>query len=129
MIKADPDFYYESCLLGWGAGALDDFAPSALEAYRKSWAEPDTIRAMCDDYRAALLYDFADDAADLNRTVDCPALVLFGADGAMAESYDVAQTWEDRLTMMQSQAIAGGHFFPDTNPQDTINALRSFLET
>ncbi|MEP4197336.1 MAG: alpha/beta hydrolase [Aliishimia sp.] len=127
MILADPDTYYESCLLGWGAGVLSEFSPDALEAYRQSWRRPHTIRAMCDDYRAAIEFDFDLDAADLHRQVACPALVLFGAQGKMAECYDVAGTWAPRLADMQAKAIPGGHFFPDTNPRDTIDALRAFL--
>ena len=34
MIAADPNAYYESCLLGWGGAALSDFAK--LDAYRQT---------------------------------------------------------------------------------------------
>lgn len=128
LICTDPDHYFESCLLGWGGADLTGFAPEALAAYRASWAVPETIRAMCDDYRAALSVDFALDDADLARTVDCPALVLFGSSGAMSQHYDVPATWAPRLTNMQASAVPGGHFFPDTNPADTIQALRTFFE-
>ncbi|THH38961.1 alpha/beta hydrolase [Aliishimia ponticola] len=127
LIAADPDFYYESCLLGWGAAKLADFDAAALAAYRTSWQRPETIRAMCDDYRASLTLDFDHDAQDLGRQVTCPALVLYGADGAMARAYDVAATWKDRLSNMTAKGIPGGHFFPDTNPADTLDALQSFL--
>ncbi|MDA7428613.1 alpha/beta hydrolase [Primorskyibacter aestuariivivens] len=129
MIGHDPDHYFESCLLGWGGASLSDFAPEALAAYRQSWRRPETIRAMCDDYRAALLYDFAHDSAEPDARVTCPALVLFGADGAMAKHYDVAATWADKLTDMQSRAIPGGHFFPDTAPKATGEAVLEFLST
>ncbi len=127
LIGSDPDYYFESCLLGWGAAQLSEFDPQALAAYRASWRNPDTIRAMCDDYRAALKVDFALDAADLGRRVACPALVLFGADGAMARAYDVPATWGDRLADIRAAAIPGGHFFPDTAPDATAEALRGFL--
>ncbi|WP_425073282.1 alpha/beta fold hydrolase [Sagittula sp. S175] len=125
MISADPDGYYESCLLGWGGAQLSDFPQ--LDAYRRAWRDPDCRRAMCDDYRAAIDVDFALDAADLDRRVDCPSLVLYGADGAMARAYDVPATWADRLADMRSQAIPGGHFFVDQSPEATARALRDFL--
>jgi haloacetate dehalogenase len=127
MIAHDPDAYFESCLLGWGAAQLDDFAPEALAAYRDAWRDKDTIRGMCADYRAALHYDFDLDAADLSRRVTAPALVLYGAQGAMAKAYDVPATWADRLTNMQHQGVPGGHFFVDQHPQDTLDALLPFL--
>ena len=127
MILADPDAFYESCLLGWGAAKIGDFAPAQLAAYRMAWRDPDTVRGMCNDYRAALTHDFDDDAADLDRKVACPSLVLYGADGAMARAYDVPATWADRLADMQAQGIPGGHFFPDTAPGETTQALLDAL--
>lgn len=127
LIGADPDFYYESCLTGWGSAILDDFDSDALNNYRRTWRNPDTIRAMCDDYRAALQVDFKLDAADLGRMVTCPSLVLYGADGAMAKAYDVPATWSDRLTQISAKGIPGGHFFPDIAPEATTTALLEFL--
>lgn len=127
MIGHDPDAFFNACLMGWGAIESSDFAPAALEAYRTSWRNPETIRAMCEDYRAALDLDFALDAADLDRRLAMPALILFGADGPMAQAYDVPATWTDRLSNMQSAGIAGGHFFIDSAPAQTLEALQAFL--
>ena len=127
LIGHDPDYYYESCLLGWSPAQLSDFDADALAAYRASWRRPETIAAMCNDYRAAPGIDFADDAADLGRRVNCPALVLYGAGGAMARAYDVPGTWTDRLADMRAQAMQGGHFFIDLHPEDTTRALLDFL--
>ncbi|MDU8911300.1 alpha/beta hydrolase [Aestuariicoccus sp. MJ-SS9] len=127
MIGHDPDAYYERCLLGFGKATLDDFAPDMLAAYRDSWRDPECIRCMCDDYRAAIDVDFAHDAADLDRQVTCPALVLYGADGAMARAMDVPATWAPRLADMRAKGVTGGHFFPDQSPEETAAALRGFL--
>lgn len=127
LIGHDPDAYFTSCLLGWGSAKISDFAPEALAAYRAAWRDPDTIRGMCEDYRAALAYDFDLDAADLDRRITCPALVMWGADGAMGKAYDVADTWADRLTNITPAPIPGGHFFVDQHPNETAKALLGFL--
>jgi haloacetate dehalogenase len=127
MIGADPDAFFESCLLGWGGASLTDFDAAALDAYRESWRRPATIASMCNDYRAAIDVDFADDAADLGRRVSCPALVLYGADGKMAQAFDVPATWADRLADMRARTAPGGHFFPDTAPDETAGILLEFL--
>ncbi|OWU83395.1 alpha/beta hydrolase [Oceanicola sp. 22II-s10i] len=127
MIAADPDAFFESCLLGWGAARLEDFDPAQLAAYRAAWRDPDTIRGMCNDYRAALEVDFDLDAADLGRRIACPTLVLYGADGAMAKAFDVPATWADRCTDTEAEGIPGGHFFPDTAPDETAAAMLAFL--
>ncbi|AUC53996.1 alpha/beta hydrolase [Sagittula sp. P11] len=125
MIAADPDAYYESCLLGWGGAQLSDFPK--LEAYRAAWADPECRRAMCDDYRAAIDVDFALDEADIDRRIEVPSLVLYGADGAMARAYDVPATWADRLADMRAGTVPGGHFFIDQSPEETTRALLEFL--
>lgn len=127
LIKADPDYYYESCLLGWGASRLEDFAQEQLAAYRRAWSDEECIRAMCDDYRAAIDLDFGLDQADLGRKVSAPALVLYGADGAMGKAYDVGATWQDRLENYETKGMPGGHFFVDQYPNETIKALREFF--
>ncbi|MFT5342775.1 MAG: haloacetate dehalogenase [Paracoccaceae bacterium] len=127
MIGHDPDYYYERCLTGWGAAKIADFDPIALAAYRQSWRSAETTQAMCNDYRAAIEVDFALDTADLDRRVTCPALVMYGADGIMADLYDIPATWADRLSDMRSCAIPGGHFFVDYTPTQTADALLRFL--
>ncbi|UWR20956.1 alpha/beta fold hydrolase [Sulfitobacter sp. S190] len=127
MIGHDPDAFFNSCLMGWGATQTDSFDSKALAAYRAAWRDPDTIRGMCADYRAALRYDFDQDAADLGRKIDQPSLVLYGAEGVMGLAYDVGATWADRLSNMQVKALPGGHFFPDQYPDETARALLDFL--
>lgn len=127
LIGADPDYYFERCLLGFGKASLSDFSQTALAAYRAAWRDPDTIAAMCDDYRAGLTLDPDMDAQDLGRRVSCPGFVMYGADGAMARWFDVPATWADRLDRMQSAAIPGGHFFIEQSPQDTLAAVQGFL--
>ena len=125
MIEADPDHFYEACLLGWGGATLDQFA--RLEAYRTAWRDPAMIAATTSDYRVALAVDVHHDAMDVGRRFAGPAFVLYGADGAMARHFDVPATWAAWLANMSAQAIAGGHFFPDQSPDETLGALQKFL--
>jgi len=125
MIEADPDHFYEACLLGWGGAAVMDFA--SIDAYRRAWRDPAVIAGMTNDYRATLAVDVHHDAVDVGRRFDGPALVLYGASGAMAGLFDVPDTWARWLSDMVAEAIPGGHFFPDQSPEATIGALRRFL--
>lgn len=127
MIGADPEGYFMSCLQGWGAADPEGFDAAQMAAYRKAWADPEVVRGMCNDYRATLEVDFELDAADLDRQVTCPTLVLYGTEGAMAAAYDVAATWAPRCTDLRAEAVPGGHFFPDTHPTETLAALNRFL--
>ena len=127
MIAADPDSYFEACLRAWGPETAPAFAPEALAAYRTAWRAPGTIRAMCDDYRAAATLDLADDTADLGAQVTCPALVLFAAGGLMDRAFDMEAVWAEKLTSFETQGMPHGHFFPDHAPRQTAERLRAFL--
>src|SRR5258708_37109066 len=37
LIGNDPDFFFETCLVGWGATKLADFDPEMLAQYRRAW--------------------------------------------------------------------------------------------
>ena len=126
LIGHDPDAYFESCLAGWGGG-MENFDTNALEAYRASWRDPDCIHAMCNDYRAAIDVAIATDEQDLDRKLSVPALIMYGQDGVMGKAYDVPKTWADRLKNLQTAAMPGSHFFPDTHPDATAQRLQPFL--
>ena len=129
LISSDPDYFYESCLLGWGSAKINDFPIEHLTEYRKSWRNAETVRAMCDDYRAAIDFDFNLDAIDLGRSLDVPSLIMWGQDGAMDRAYDMDKVWKDRLSNLQTRAIPGGHFFPEISSEMTAEVLISFLNS
>lgn len=126
MIEADPDHFFDTCLLGWGGADPSDFA--RIDAYRRAWRDPDTIRGMCADYRAAVTLDLDHDRADAGRRIDCPALVVWGDRGVMARLCDVGGSWGGYLTDYRTAKVSGGHFFIDTNPQGTLEVLAPFLD-
>lgn len=127
LIAANPDFFYETSLAGWGAARIGDFDPEQLAEYRRCWRDPAMIHGSCSDYRAAASIDLEHDAADIARKVACPALVLWGNDGVMAKYFDIAATWRERCVDVRGQGLPGGHFFVDMAAQETANALLGFL--
>lgn len=129
MIAADPDFFYETCLLGWGGAKLSDFDAEQLADYRRCWRQSGMIQGSCGDYRAAATIDLQHDQQDLHRQVQAPSLVFYGEHGVMKKLYDVPAQWRSRLAQMQSASLPGGHFFPDMRPQDTADILLRFLRS
>ena len=127
LIGNDPDFFYETCLVGWGAAKITDFDPELLAAYRRSWRDPAMIHGSCSDYRAAASIDLEHDAADIDRKVACPTLVFYGASGVMARLFDLAHEWRKRCARVVDATLPGGHFFVDQFPADTARTLLGFL--
>ncbi len=127
LIGADPDFFYETCIAGWGATRIGDFDQEMLAEYRRCWRDPAMIHGSCSDYRAAATIDLEHDAADLGRKVQCPTLVVWGAQGVMGRLFDVAAKWRERCADVHPRSIAGGHFFIDQFPDETARTLIEFL--
>ena len=127
LIGADPDYFYETCLVGWGATKIGDFEPDMLAAYRHAWRQPAMIHGSCSDYRAAASIDLEHDAADLDRKVECPTLVFYGSTGVMARLFDIPAEWRKRCAHVTERSLPGGHFFVDQFAVETAGVLTEFL--
>jgi haloacetate dehalogenase len=128
MIGYDPDLFYETCLVGWGAAKITDFDPELLAEYRRCWRNPGMIHGSCADYRAAATIDLGHDTADIGRKVGCPVLVFYGAKGVIAGLYDVPAEWREHCATMTVASLPGGHFFIDQFPAETADVLARFLK-
>jgi haloacetate dehalogenase len=128
LIGHDPDFFYETCLVGWGATKLADFDQEMLAEYRRSWRDPAMIHGSCSDYRAAARIDLQHDTADITRRVTCPTLVFYGSTGPMAQLFDIPAQWRKHFAHPQEASLPGGHFFVDQFPDQVVQTLRDFLK-
>jgi haloacetate dehalogenase len=127
LIGADPDFFYETCLVGWGASKLADFDPEMLAEYRRCWRDGGMIHGSCSDYRAGATIDLDHDGADLDNKVHCPTLVVWGSAGVIQKYFDIAAAWRARCTAVSTATLPGGHFFIDQFPDETALILDQFL--
>ena len=127
MIGNDPDFFYETCLVGWGAAKVEDFDPEMLADYRRCWRDKAMIHGSCSDYRAGATIDLDHDRADLARQVQCPALAFWGAKGLMHKLFDIEAQWRQRCANLKAASLPGGHFFIDQFPAETARILADFL--
>jgi len=128
MIGNDPDFFYETCLVGWGATGISDFDEEMLAEYRRAWRDPGMIHGSCSDYRAAASIDIEHDAADIGRKIACPTFVFYGSTGQMARLFDIPAEWRKRCANVTEASLPGGHFFVDQFPQRTAETLAGFLD-
>jgi haloacetate dehalogenase len=127
MIGKDPDFFFETCLVGWGATKVEDFDAQMLADYRRCWRNPEMIHGSCSDYRAGSTVDLEHDEADLATKVGCPTLAFWGANGLMHKLFDIEAEWRKRCANVRAASLPGGHFFIDLLPEDTARVLGEFL--
>jgi len=112
--------------------AFRGLIPHAIEEpvfaeYVRCFANPQTLHAMCEDYRAGASIDLQHDEADLGAQFACPTLVLWGVHGAMHRLFDVLDTWRPRSPGAQGKALPAGHWLPEECPQELAQALVEFL--
>jgi haloacetate dehalogenase len=125
--------YFLKCTLLWLGGRpisepVPDFVgPEIFQEYLRTFREPETIHAICEDYRAAASIDLAHDKADLDKKIQCPLLVLWSEKGPFHRMYDVLQTWQDRAVHVEGHSMPTGHFLPEQMPEEVTQELRKFL--
>jgi haloacetate dehalogenase len=121
LLAADP----ENALFRNGVEA---FAPEALEEYRRCLRDPETIHAICEDYRAAAGIDCEHDEADCGRRrIACPVLALWGRRAQLERWYDVLAIWRDWADDVTGHALDCGHYLAEEAPDETYRALRAFF--
>ena len=126
MIGADPEFFLRSKCGQWGRteGAITD---EAFADYLRCFRRPETVHAMCEDYRAAATIDLDHDAADANVKLAMPLLALWGVDGFVGTNYDVLAEWRQVADDVSGHGVPGGHYLPEEAPDETLAALVNFF--
>ncbi len=126
LIGADPGFYLDWTLGSWGT-ATKFFDPRALAEYRRAFADPKTVHAVCEDYRAGASIDLAHDAADGGAKVGCPLLALWGGRNLTGRHYDVLACWRERASDVQGRPVDAGHFLVEERPAEVLAELLAFF--
>lgn len=133
LIGGDPLYYLHRSLGSWGSG-LDAHSPEALQAYERAFADPAARHAMIEDYRAGASIDLEHDAASTaaGRRIAAPCLVLWGERGVVGRNatspLDVWRGLAADPGLLDGHVIPrAGHFLAEENHDDTLAALRTFL--
>jgi haloacetate dehalogenase len=124
LIGADPDYYFLQ------RGEREQvFAPEALAEYLRCFRNPETIHAICEDYRAGATLDYRFDEIDhaQQRRINCPTLALWGRRGALEQWYDTLAIWRDWADDVRGRALDSGHYLPEEAPDETYAELRAFF--
>lgn len=121
----------EFFLRTWVFGGLipDVISEQVFAEYLRCFQNPNTLHAMCEDYRAAASIDLEHDQADLDQKIRCPILVLWGSKGAMQPLYDVIATWKERAAHVRGKALPGGHYLPEQLAEEVHAELTAFLSS
>jgi haloacetate dehalogenase len=132
LLAGAPEAVIDDALAGWGTPA-SVFEADARDAYVEALRDPESIHAVCEEYRAAATLDREHDEEDrrAGRRIACPVLAMWSDRGPLAEWYSEAggplgiwRAWADDV---RGTAVAAGHFFAEESPEETAAVLNDFL--
>ena len=131
MMGADPDWFIEKKLAKTKQG-LSFFDKDALAEFKRCFRNPETIHAICEDYRAAAGIDLEMDTRDFaaGRKIECPVLLLWGATGSVGRNSKPgpAEIWKAYASNIRdAKAVQSGHYLSDEAPAETTAALHEFF--
>jgi haloacetate dehalogenase len=124
LIGAQREFFLRWILKRWAGG--DGLEEAAIAEYLRCFDEA-AIHAACEDYRAGASIDILHDAEDLDTRIECRVHLLWSAHGTGA-AFDVAAVWRGRASQVSGRALDCGHFIAEERPEETAEAIRSFLD-
>jgi haloacetate dehalogenase len=127
LIGADPDYYLQKKIGGWGSAGLALFHPAARAEYERCFRNPATIHATCEDYRAAASIDLEHDLADATHKLQCPLLVLWGTRGVVHRLFDPVADWRQVARDVRGKALPSGHYLAEEAPDATCAELLGFF--
>lgn len=134
MINGCPRHFGEFCL-----GVADDgknggiYDQTCLDYYLSMMEHPETVHAMCQDYRASATLDLDEARDDLNkgRLICCPLRVLWGDQGVIEKCFDALQEWRAvtaKSVVVDGHSVKSGHFIPEAAPDDVVSNILDFFK-
>jgi len=129
LIGLDSVFYLRDHLAMQGKtpGAI---SPEVMAEYIRCYCCVGTIRAVCEDYRAAAGIDLEHDRDDDSRNnyIQAPLLALWGAKGTVGHLWDVLATWRAKSNnVVSGKPLPCGHLLPEEDADGVLAEFRAFF--
>jgi haloacetate dehalogenase len=122
LINANPD--------AWYTASSDHMGEEAFADYRRAICDPETVRGMCEDYRAGLAVDWKHDETDraAGRKVTCPTLLLWSERDDLVDLFgDPLAIWRAWANDVRADSVDSGHHVAEEAPTELAAKLRVFL--
>jgi haloacetate dehalogenase len=124
--------YLHTKLGGWGGAGVNFIEPQALAEYERIFQRPETLAAMCEDYRASAGIDLTHDKLSRasGEKIACDTLILWGERGVVHRLFKPLELWQAQCSaQVTGQALSSGHFIPEELPGITAERLKHFFST
>jgi len=125
MIGGDPLGYLHAKLAGWGSAGAPFMEAEAVADYAATFT-PDTVHAICEDYRAAADLDLEHDRASraAGERIRCDVQLLWGERGVVHRLFDPIALWQAQCAgTVTGEAVPSGHYIPEEQPERVVEVL------
>jgi haloacetate dehalogenase len=128
LIGANPEFWLKNHM-GRHAGT-GIFTADRWSEYLAGAGNPQSMHAMCEDYRAAASIDLVHDRADRasNIQLEMPMRVLWGEHGLVNKCFKPLEDWQKVAKIVSGKTVPCGHYIPEELPELVIEEARSFFK-
>jgi haloacetate dehalogenase len=106
------------------------FHPDAMADYLACARNPEMIRGMCEDYRAAASIDLEHDRASraAGTKIQCPLLVLWGSKGKIGKWYNAPAIWRQYCAgEVIAAPVNSGHYLAEEAPDEVLAHFARFF--
>lgn len=126
LIGSDPEYFLRRHIAGQ-VKVKGSVSEEILQEYLRSYQNPETIHAICEDYRASATIDLKYDEQDAETKIQAPLLAIWGDQSVVGNLYDVQATWQEKANNVEGYALPCGHAIPEECPQALADLLIDFL--
>ena len=128
LIGANPEFWLKNHM-GRHAGT-GIFTADRWNEYLAGASNPQSMHAMCEDYRAAATIDLVHDRADraANKLLEMPLRVLWGEHGLVNKCFKPLEDWQKVAKTVSGKTVPCGHYIPEEMPELVIEEAKSFFK-
>ena len=127
LIGANPEFWLKNHM-GRHAGT-GIFSPDRWSEYLAGASHPESMHAMCEDYRAAATIDLIHDRSDraAGKMLKMPLKVLWGEHGLVNQCFKPLEDWRVVAKDVAGKAVPSGHYIPEEIPDVLLAEAREFF--
>ncbi len=129
LINAAPEAWFKSHTSREPKGD-DFFHPDAMADYLEAVRNPEMVRGMCEDYRAAATIDLDHDRAsrEAGNKIECPLLALWGAKGKIGKWYEPMEIWRAYCANdVTGTDIPSGHYLAEEAPDAVLAQFKAYF--
>lgn len=128
LIGANPEFWLKNHM-GRHAGT-GIFSAENWAEYLRGASNPQSMHAMCEDYRAAATIDLVHDRVDRQsgKRLEMPLRVLWGEHGLVNKCFKPLEDWQKVAKNVSGKTLACGHYIPEELPDELISEAITFFK-